>query len=191
MNAPPGGNTGMSTTPERQPEDFELDIPRYELRLDGRSIRLERQPMELLMLLAERSGQLVTRDDIVARLWGDGVFVDADRGINKAIHKIRVAFRDDPESPRFVETVVGKGYRLSRPSRSVRRRRGPRRRLSWRPRVRIRRARQSRRPRRRGCDRRRASRSTGFSSPACTASSGRRTRRSRGWKRPSRIVISS
>ncbi len=55
---------------------FELDVSRYELRRDGRSVRLERQPMELLILLVERKGELVTREDIAARLWGKEVFVD-------------------------------------------------------------------------------------------------------------------
>ena len=71
--------------------------------------------MELLILLIERRGELVTREEIAKRLWGEDVFVDVDHGINVAIRKIRVVLRDDPERPRFVETVVGKGYRFAAP----------------------------------------------------------------------------
>ena len=91
---------------------FDLDVPRYELRRAGGAIRLERQPMELLILLVERRGQLVSRADIVARLWPKDVFVDVDTGINTAIRKIRLALADRPEAPAFVETVPGKGYRF-------------------------------------------------------------------------------
>jgi TolB-like protein/Tfp pilus assembly protein PilF len=89
-----------------------IDLSRYELSLDGQRVKLERQPMELLILLAQRSGQLVTRDEIVDRLWGKNVFVDAERSINAAVRKIRRGLRDDTSSPTFLETVVGKGYRL-------------------------------------------------------------------------------
>ena len=89
-----------------------LDLSRYELTLDGRRVRLERQPMELLALFVQRKGQLVTREDIVAKLWGKDVFVDVDGSINKAVRKIRAALHDDPEQPRYLETVVGKGFRF-------------------------------------------------------------------------------
>ncbi len=69
--------------------------------------------MELLILLVERQGELVTREEIAKRLWGEDVFVDVDHSINVAVRKIRVALRDDPEKPRFVETIVGKGYRFA------------------------------------------------------------------------------
>jgi Tol biopolymer transport system component/DNA-binding winged helix-turn-helix (wHTH) protein len=68
--------------------------------------------MELLILLATRRGQLVTRDEIAATLWSDGVFVDTDRNINSIVRKLRQALHDDPDHPQFVETVVGKGYRF-------------------------------------------------------------------------------
>src|SRR6476620_9476149 len=83
--------------------------------MDGRTVRLEKIPMELLILLVEGKGQLVERDTIVKRLWGDKVFVDTEQGINTAVRKIRLALRDDPEQPRFVQTVVGKGYRFLGP----------------------------------------------------------------------------
>ncbi|MGH9494130.1 MAG: winged helix-turn-helix domain-containing protein, partial [Candidatus Sulfotelmatobacter sp.] len=68
--------------------------------------------MELLLLLAEKQGNVVTRQEIVERLWGKDVFVDTEHGINTAIRKIRQVLRDDPEKPRFVQTVTGKGYRF-------------------------------------------------------------------------------
>ena len=71
--------------------------------------------MDLLLLLVERRGELLSRDEIADRLWGKDVFVDVDRSINTAIRKVRQALRDDPEKPRFVETVVGKGYRFAAP----------------------------------------------------------------------------
>jgi TolB-like protein/DNA-binding winged helix-turn-helix (wHTH) protein len=92
--------------------DFELDPARFELRRNGRSLKLERIPMELLILLVEKDGNIATRQEIVDRLWGKDVFVDTEHGINTAIRKIRQTLRDDPEKPRFVQTVTGKGYRF-------------------------------------------------------------------------------
>jgi TolB-like protein/DNA-binding winged helix-turn-helix (wHTH) protein/Flp pilus assembly protein TadD len=92
--------------------DFELDPSRFELRRSGRVQRLERIPLELLILLAEKQGDIATRQEIIERLWGKDVFVDTEHGINTAIRKIRQALRDDPELPRFVQTVTGKGYRF-------------------------------------------------------------------------------
>ena len=92
--------------------DFVLDVPAYELRRLGRTVRLERRPMELLLLLVDRRGQLITRDEIVARLWGRDVFIDIDTSVNTAIRKIRRALRDSADEARFVQTVQGKGYRF-------------------------------------------------------------------------------
>jgi len=92
--------------------DFVLDVAAYELRRDGRRVRLERQPMDLLFLLVGRRGQLVSRSEIVDALWGEGVFVDVENGVNTAIRKLRNALRDAPDSPKFIETVPGKGYRF-------------------------------------------------------------------------------
>jgi TolB-like protein/DNA-binding winged helix-turn-helix (wHTH) protein/Tfp pilus assembly protein PilF len=95
---------------------FELDTRRFEFRREGVPIKLEKLPMELLILLVERRGELVSRQEIVERLWGDNVYVDAENGINTAVRKIRVAMGDsidhagDP-----IQTVVGKGYRISLP----------------------------------------------------------------------------
>jgi TolB-like protein/Flp pilus assembly protein TadD len=68
--------------------------------------------MDLLILLVTRRGELVTRDEIVARLWGDGIFVDVETGVNTAVRKIRQALNDSPDAPAFIETVTGKGYRF-------------------------------------------------------------------------------
>jgi TolB-like protein/DNA-binding winged helix-turn-helix (wHTH) protein/Tfp pilus assembly protein PilF len=92
--------------------EFELDPVRYELRRNGRVLKLERIPMELLILLAEKDGHVVSRQEIMERLWGNDVFVDTEHGINTAVRKIRLALKDDPDKPRFVQTVTGKGYRF-------------------------------------------------------------------------------
>ncbi|HET6373257.1 MAG TPA: winged helix-turn-helix domain-containing protein [Candidatus Polarisedimenticolia bacterium] len=96
-------------------DDLELDARAYELRRAGRPVRLERIPMEILLLLVDHRQDLVTREQIVERVWGQGVFVDTDNSINGAIRKIRQALRDDPENPRFISTVTGKGYRFIAP----------------------------------------------------------------------------
>ena len=95
--------------------DFTLDQSRYQLRRGDRLLRLEKLPMDLLIFLVERPGELVSREQIAERLWGKDVFVDVDHSINVAIRKIRTALRDDPEKPRFVETVIGRGYRFATP----------------------------------------------------------------------------
>src|SRR6187549_3430720 len=92
--------------------DFELDRAAYELRRGGRAVKLGRQPMELLLLLVDRRGQLVSRGEIVELLWGKDVFVDVETGINTAISKIRQALRDPADAPKFLETVPAKGYRF-------------------------------------------------------------------------------
>src|SRR5579864_6994396 len=74
-------------------EEFELDVRAYQLRRSGRPLKLERIPMELLLLLVERCGELVSRDQIIDRIWGRDVFVDADNSINAAVRKIRQALR--------------------------------------------------------------------------------------------------
>jgi len=95
--------------------DVERDMQRYELRRKGRRIRLERQPMDLLLMLVERRPALVTREEIVARLWEHDVVVDVEVGVNTAIRKIRRALNDSPDKRRpdaLIETVSGKGDRF-------------------------------------------------------------------------------
>src|SRR5215471_159226 len=93
-------------------EDFELDVRLYQVRRSGRTLKLERIPMEVLFLLVERRGQLVTREEIIEKLWGKDVFLDTDNAINTAVRKIRQALKDDPDQPRFIQTVTGRGYRF-------------------------------------------------------------------------------
>ena len=95
--------------------DFKLDCDSFELTRAGRSLKVERLPMELLILLVTRNGQLVSRDEIAARLWRHEVFVDTEHGINTAVRKIRMALRDDSDQPRFIQTVTSKGYRFIAP----------------------------------------------------------------------------
>jgi TolB-like protein/Flp pilus assembly protein TadD len=92
--------------------DFELDVAGCELRRRGRRIRLERQPMDLLILLVQHRRQLVSRADIVDRLWSKDVFIDVDTGVNTAVSKVREALRDSADAPAFIETVLGRGYRF-------------------------------------------------------------------------------
>ena len=92
---------------------FTLDVSRYELTRSGEPVRLERIPMDLLILLVSEQGRLVRRDEIIERLWDKNVFFDADNSINTAIRKIRRALGEDPDKPQFIETVPGKGYRFA------------------------------------------------------------------------------
>ena len=93
----------------------ELDLGRYELRRFGRRVKLERKPMELLIFLVSRREQLVTREEIVKKLWRSDLFIDSERNLNNLVRKVRTALGDDANKPRFVETVIGKGYRFIGP----------------------------------------------------------------------------
>ena len=99
--------------------DFDLDVAGYQLRRNGRPVRLERQPMDLLILLVANRQRLVTRAEIVDSLWGKDVFVDVETGVHTAVRKIRLALHDSPDAPTFVETVPGKGYRFVAPIQVV------------------------------------------------------------------------
>jgi TolB-like protein/DNA-binding winged helix-turn-helix (wHTH) protein/Tfp pilus assembly protein PilF len=91
---------------------FELDLRSGELRKHGLLVRLQEQPFQVLKMLVENSGEVVTREDLQKKLWPANTFVDFDHGLNKAISKIRDALGDSAESPRFVETVARRGYRF-------------------------------------------------------------------------------
>ncbi len=93
-------------------EEFQLDCEGLELSRNGRHVKVERKPLELLILLVRRNGDLVTRAEIAERLWEPSVFVDTEHGINTAVRKIRRALGDNPAQPRFVQTAPGKGYRF-------------------------------------------------------------------------------
>lgn len=92
--------------------EFELDAERFQLRENGRPVRLERIPLELGLLLAMNPARLVTREEIVARIWGVNHFFESDSAINTAMRKLRKALRDNAARPRLIETVPGKGYRF-------------------------------------------------------------------------------
>jgi DNA-binding winged helix-turn-helix (wHTH) protein len=92
--------------------EFELDLDRYQLLRRGTGVKLEGLPLQLLILLVRRNGSVVSRQEIESDLWGKDVFVDAEQGINTAIRKIRQVLRDRPQRPRYIQTVVGKGYRF-------------------------------------------------------------------------------
>src|ERR1700732_2328591 len=97
--------------------EIELDLGRYELRRQGRRVKLEREPRELPLFLVSRREQLVSRKEIVAKLWRSDLFIDSETNINNVVRKIRTALGDNSAKPRFLETVVGKGYRFVGPVR--------------------------------------------------------------------------
>jgi DNA-binding winged helix-turn-helix (wHTH) protein len=97
-------------------DEFELNYGRFQLCRSGSPIRLEGLPLQLLMLLVEKRGQLVTREQISSQLWSKDVFVDVEQGINTAIRKIRRALDDDADEPQYLQTVVGRGYRFVAPN---------------------------------------------------------------------------
>ena len=110
----------MASEPIRAPgpirfEDFEVDESARRLRRGGRVVKLERIPLEILVLLLDRPGEIVTRDEIATKVWGKGVFLDTDNSTRGAIRKIRQVLKDDPEQPRFIQTVTGQGYRFIAP----------------------------------------------------------------------------
>jgi TolB-like protein/DNA-binding winged helix-turn-helix (wHTH) protein/Tfp pilus assembly protein PilF len=91
---------------------FEIDIPAGELRKHGLRIRLQEQPFQVLSILLEHPGAVVTREELQKKLWPADTFVDFDHGLNKAISKIREALNDSAENPRFIETLARRGYRF-------------------------------------------------------------------------------
>ena len=93
-------------------DGYQLDLRPRRLRHGGRVLKLERIPLEILFLLIEHNGEIVGREEIVSRIWGQGVFLDTDNSIRGAIRKLRQALKDDAETPRFIQTVTGRGYRF-------------------------------------------------------------------------------
>jgi DNA-binding winged helix-turn-helix (wHTH) protein len=83
--------------------EIELDLGRYELRCRGRRVKLEKKPMDLLIFLVGRRDQLVSRKEIVAKLWRSNLFIDTERNINNIVRKIRTALDDNSTRPRFLE----------------------------------------------------------------------------------------
>ena len=91
---------------------FELDVASGELRKSGIPLKIHPQPFQVLQLLAGRPKQIVTREEIRTALWGGNTFVDFERGINSCVNQIRATLGDDPEKPRYIETLPRRGYRF-------------------------------------------------------------------------------
>ena len=94
---------------------FEADEAAGELRRQGLRVKLHSQPFQILLMLLERPAELVTRDEMRRRIWGEDTFVDFDHALNSGVNKIREALADSAAQPRYVETVSGKGYRFIAP----------------------------------------------------------------------------
>src|SRR5215472_9804648 len=106
MGSPEGNNGRIHFGP------FELDATEQQLRKRGVVLRLQPKQFVVLLMLAERAGEIVSRQEIQQRVWGDGTFVDFDRGINFCINQIRAALGDDADRPRYIETIPRRGYRF-------------------------------------------------------------------------------
>jgi DNA-binding winged helix-turn-helix (wHTH) protein len=94
---------------------FEADAATGELRRQGLRVKLNTQPFQVLLLLLERPGELLTREEISRELWPDGTFVDYEHGVNSAVNRIREALGDKANAPRFIETLARRGYRFVAP----------------------------------------------------------------------------
>src|SRR5580765_3402143 len=94
---------------------YEVDLRLGELRKNGIRVKLTGQPFQILVILLEHPGDLVTREHLQRRLWPSDTFVDFDRGLNAAINRVREALGDSAENPRFVETLPRRGYRFIAP----------------------------------------------------------------------------
>ncbi len=97
---------------------FELNLDLEEIRKNGIPLKLPPQPFKLLSLLAIRSGQVVTRDEIQQQLWGDDTFIDFEQGVNKCVKQIRTALNDNADNPLYLETIPRRGYRFLAPVRT-------------------------------------------------------------------------
>src|SRR3954452_7752604 len=91
---------------------FEADLARAELRKKGLRIRLQEQPFRVLVALLQRPGEMVSREELIRRLWPDGTVVDFDRGLNAAVNRLRQALSDSADIPRYIETAARRGYRF-------------------------------------------------------------------------------
>jgi cholera toxin transcriptional activator len=94
---------------------FEANAATGELRKQGMHVRINAQPFQLLCMLLDRPGEVVTREEIARELWPDGTFVDFEHGVNSTINRIREALGDSAANPRFVETLARRGYRFVAP----------------------------------------------------------------------------
>ena len=94
---------------------FELEVATGELRRQGIRVKLHAQPFQVLRLLLERPGEMLTREEISRELWPAGTFVDYEQGVNSAVNRLRDAIGDKAKNPRFVETIARRGYRFVAP----------------------------------------------------------------------------
>src|SRR5262245_56872618 len=118
----------MASSPEFPPNTRAFDVVQFgifelsrragELRKQGTRIRLQPQPMHLLCALLERPGEIITRDELKARLWLDDTFVDFESGLNTAVNRLRQALGDSAEHPRYIETEARSGYRFIAPAQA-------------------------------------------------------------------------
>ena len=92
--------------------EFEVDCTRFRLFRNREAVRLEGIPLQLLIFFVEHPCELVSREQIAEALWGNGVFVDVETSINTAVRKVRIALDDDSALPKYLQTVVGRGYRF-------------------------------------------------------------------------------
>jgi DNA-binding winged helix-turn-helix (wHTH) protein len=111
--------TGPQPAPRYRFGVFEVDAATGELRRQGLRVKLNTQPFQVLLMLLDRPGQLLTREEISRELWPDGTFVDYEHGVNSAINRIREALGDTAASPRFLETLARRGYRFIAPVERV------------------------------------------------------------------------
>src|SRR6202034_3286126 len=98
---------------------FEADATLGELRRKGVRVKLNAQPFQMLLMLLERPGELLTREEISRTLWPDGTFVDYEHGVNSAVNRIREALGDTAGNPRFIETLARRGYRFVAPVEQI------------------------------------------------------------------------
>ena len=110
-----GNGSDGKESPTRRFGAFEIDLRAGELRRNGLKVKLQEQPLQVLTLLLERPGEVISRDDLRNRLWPADTFVDFDHSLNAAIKRLRDALGDSAENPRFVETVARRGYRFVAP----------------------------------------------------------------------------
>src|SRR5215469_9438733 len=94
---------------------FEVDTATGELRRRGLRVKLNAQPFQVLLMLLDRPGEMLTREEICKELWPDGTFVDYEHGVNSAVNRLREALGDKASNPRFIETQARRGYRFVAP----------------------------------------------------------------------------
>src|SRR6266567_9300383 len=109
----------MGTQPNPAPQvvfgPFEYNDLSGKLTKYGTRLRLQGKPLQILSLLVNRPGQIITRDELQRHLWGSGTFVDFEQGLNSAVNKLRQTLGDSADQPRYVETLPGRGYRFIAP----------------------------------------------------------------------------